>query len=62
MATALGKLLILQMNARDAGSLELAHGSLYVEGLAETGVGVAQEGQSSRLSHRARFVDELRQA
>ena len=61
MAAALGHLLVFEVNAGGAGGLEEPDGALDVQGLAEAGVGVAEERQGGRLGDERACVDELGQ-
>jgi hypothetical protein len=59
MATLLGQDLILELDGRRSGVLQLAHQAHHVEHLAVAGVAVDENGQPRRAHDRAGGVREL---
>ena len=54
--------LVFQLDRVGAGTLERAHGVPHVEGAAETGVGVDDDGQLDRVARRGRVLHQVGQA
>ena len=58
---ALGKRLVLEVQRRDAGALELAHGPLGVQRIAIAGVGIRDDGHAGVLDDVGEPIDDLAQ-